>query len=154
MEYTIEDIASIVGGKIIQYNSKVIHNVCIDSRKCCASSLFIPIPGENTDGTEYIAEALQKGAVCCIVQSNVQMVEGIGYIIVEDNIKALQQIAANYKLKFPIPTIGITGSVGKTTAKDIISGVLQTTYNVHKTSGNYNSQTGVPMTVLSLKERR
>lgn len=152
MEYTIEDIANIVSGKILQYNNKAIRDICIDSRKCCDSSLFIPIPGENTDGTGYIESSFENGAVCCIVQKEVQMLDGMGYILVEDSITALQQIATNYKLNFTIPTIGVTGSVGKTTAKDIISGVLQTTYNVHKTSGNYNSQTGVPMTVLSLKD--
>ena len=72
MDYTIEDIASIVKGKIIQYNSKVIHNICIDSRKCCTSSLFIPIPGENTDGTE-LAWDLGNGSTFTITDDFVDV---------------------------------------------------------------------------------
>lgn len=153
MLYTTQELASIVDGKLLQNPDSVqIYTIAIDSRYCTQGSLFVPIPGDNSDGTEYIPSAVKNGAVCCVVQNNIELLPGIAYIIVKDVVAALQKIAQNYKLNFKTPVVGVTGSVGKTTAKDIISGALASKYNVHKTQGNFNSQTGVPMTIFSLEE--
>lgn len=97
MLYTVQELAKIVKAKVLRDNDKKINKICIDSRNCEEGSVFIPIPGENSDGTEYIKSAVERGAVCCIVPKEVEMLENVSYILVEDTLAALQQIATNYR---------------------------------------------------------
>lgn len=151
----IEDVISAVKGKLLSGNisEKNISSVAIDSREKMDNGLFIAIKGENTDGHKYIANAAQNGAIAVIVCDEPEnYLDNLIYIQVEDSVKALQNLAEFYRSKFSIPVVGITGSVGKTTTKDMISSVLATKYKVLKTEGNFNSEIGVPLTIFRLNK--
>ncbi|MBQ8043998.1 MAG: UDP-N-acetylmuramoyl-tripeptide--D-alanyl-D-alanine ligase, partial [Clostridia bacterium] len=149
----IEDVVLAVRGKVLSGNSENIYisSVATDSRENMLNGLFVAIKGENTNGHKYIWDAIQNGAIAILVSEEQQdYIEDIVYIKVEDTIKSLQDLASWYRLKFNIPVVAITGSVGKTTTKDMIASVLETEYKVLKTEGNFNSEIGAPMTVLKL----
>lgn len=125
--------------------------VTTDSRTVSPGCLFAAIPGERADGHNFIAASLEKGAVCALCQRIPDGVEG-NLILVPDTIAALQAAAAFYRAQFSIPVIGITGSVGKTTAKEMTAAVLSQRFRVHKTAGNFNNDLGVPITLFGLDE--
>lgn len=125
-----------------------ISEVCIDSRKAVAGGIFIAIKGENTDGHDYIPSAIENGALCAVTN---RPYEGYPCVVVNDPTIALQDIAAAYRKKLNITVVGITGSVGKTTTKEIVASVLSQKYNVVKTEGNFNNGIGLPLTVMSIK---
>lgn len=127
---------------------KCISGAVIDSRKAEESSLFFAIRGSKTDGYDYIPAAVKNGAICCVAERGF---DGYNCIIVPDVLKALQQIAMAYRAKLNITVVGITGSVGKTTTKEIVASVLEQKYRVVKTQGNFNNEIGLPLTVLSIK---
>ena len=122
--------------------------VVIDSRKAENGSLFVAIKGEKTDGYSYIPKAMENGAICCVSSREY---EGFPCIVVEDPVRALQKIAAFYRASMNITVVGITGSVGKTTTKEIVASVLEQKYNVAKTEGNFNNEIGLPLSILSIK---
>jgi UDP-N-acetylmuramoyl-tripeptide--D-alanyl-D-alanine ligase len=124
-----------------------IKGVTIDSRTVCPGFLFVPIKGENHDGHDFIPKAREAGALCCLTE---KPLETEPYILVNSALDAFQDIAAFYRSLFDIPVVGITGSAGKTTTKELIAGVLEQKYSVLKNEGNFNNQTGVPITVLRL----
>lgn len=125
-------------------------NISTDSRKISQGDLFIPIIGEKFDGHDFINKAFESGASGCLTQKDISPVEGKVIIKVEDTLKALRDVAAYYRQKFNIPFVGITGSVGKTSTKDMIASVLSRKFNVLKTEGNLNNEIGLPLTVLRL----
>lgn len=152
---SLEEVVKYVNGKVLSGNvtNKSISTVVTDSRVNTKQGLFIAIKGENTDGHKYIDDAVQNGAIAVLITDDVkEYIAGVVYIKVEDGIKALQNLALAYRLKFNIPVVAVTGSVGKTTTKDMIASVLATKYNVLKTEGNFNSEIGAPMTVLRLNK--
>lgn len=121
--------------------------VTIDSRAAASGFLFVPVKGGRFDGHDYIPAAREAGALCVITE---KPLVDTPYILVESSIGALQSIAEYYRSLFSIPVVGITGSVGKTTTKELIARVLAEKYNVLKNEGNLNNQTGVPITVFRL----
>lgn len=123
-------------------------SVCIDSRKADKDSLFVAIRGENTDGYNYIPSAIEKGALCAVSD---RAYDGFPCIVVNDPTEALQKIAAAYRSTLNITIVGITGSVGKTTTKEVVASVLSQKYNVIKTEGNFNNGLGLPLTIMSIK---
>ncbi len=127
---------------------KKFTTVCIDSRKAVQGSLFIAIKGENTDGYNYVPSAIERGALCAITNREY---EGFPCIVVNDPAIALQQIASAYRSTLNLAVIGITGSVGKTTTKELVASVLSQKYNVIKTEGNFNNGLGLPLTIMSIK---
>jgi len=130
-------------------DSGEIGRVIIDSRLVEEGDLFVAYKGERLDGHDYVVKAHEKGAACSLVE---RAVEGGGtQILVPDVQDALEAIAAEYRRSIAIPMIGITGSVGKTSAKEMISAVLSTKLNVHKTDKNLNNQIGVPMTLSRIE---
>ena len=123
----------------------------IDSRKVEKGNLFFAIKGENTDGHKYINKAFESGAAAVIAEHLPEGEEPKGpVVLVEDTQKALAQIAAAYRKTLDIPIIGITGSVGKTTAKEMTAAVLSEKFCVQKTAGNFNNELGMPLTLLSI----
>ena len=130
---------------------KEISAVTADSRTVTEGCLFAAIPGERVDGHSFVAAALEQGALCAVAEHPVEGIRG-NLILVPDTVTALQKIAAFYRKQFDIPVIGITGSVGKTTAKEMIAAVLGQKYRVHKTAGNFNNDLGVPLTLFGLNE--
>ena len=145
---TIAAAVKACGGKFIGSTSETteLGRVVIDSRAIEPGDLFVAYKGEKVDGHDYIGAALDKGAACCLCE-RVPEGETRGAIVVNDVQTALEAIAAAYRDTLSLPIIGITGSVGKTSAKEMISAVLSSRYHVLKTDKNLNNQIGVPMTL-------
>ncbi len=158
----VEQLVAAVGGKLLTGNGdRFIKNVIIDSREHEEDALFVPIIGEKTDGHKYVAGALQNGAKTLFMQKESLYREeilslaketGACVVAVENTVAALQQFAAWYRGSFALPVVGITGSVGKTTTKEMISAALETEKKVLKTIGNKNSQIGLPLMMFYLDE--
>ena len=124
----------------------IVQRVDTDSRTIHPGSLFIPLVGERFDGHAYINAALEGGALGCLTARERESYRPDRfYIKVASTQRALRDLAAWYKARFPIPFIAVTGSVGKTTTKDMIAAVLSTRYRVLKTEGNYNNNFGLPL---------
>ncbi|MBQ1235944.1 MAG: UDP-N-acetylmuramoyl-tripeptide--D-alanyl-D-alanine ligase, partial [Oscillospiraceae bacterium] len=122
----------------------------IDSRAVQQGDLFVAYKGENTDGHRYINKAFENGAACALAEYLPEDVTGP--VILCDSVQtALEQIASAYRQSLDIPVVGISGSVGKTTAKEMVSAVLSQRFNLLKTDGNLNNQIGVPMTVSRIE---
>lgn len=122
-----------------------------DSRSIHSGTLFIPLVGDRFDGHAYINAALEGGAAGCLTaREQEDRLPGKFYVKVENTERALGDLAAWYKDRFSIPCIGVTGSVGKTTAKDMLAAVLGVKYKVLKTEGNRNNNIGLPLTLLEL----
>ena len=124
--------------------------VTTDSRTIAPGCLFAAIPGERVDGHDFIPQAAQMGASCVLCERFVEA--DIPQITVPDTQAALRAIAAWYRGRFDIPFIGVTGSVGKTTAKEMIASVLSARYDTLKTEKNFNNDLGVPLTLFRLRE--
>ena len=124
--------------------------VSIDSRNCPKDAMFVGIKGANFDGNLFVEKALELGCKYAITDNPEIGVGNPNIIHVEDSLKALQDLACYHRCKFNIPVIGITGTNGKTTSKELISTVLSKEYNVLYTQGNLNNHIGVPLTLLRL----
>ncbi|MFW5979821.1 MAG: UDP-N-acetylmuramoyl-tripeptide--D-alanyl-D-alanine ligase [Halanaerobiales bacterium] len=150
---SIEEIRKAVGGKIVQGNpSEYIDSISIDSRKIEPGELFIAIIGENYDAHTFIPDAVNKGAGGLIVDRSIKAYPGVAVIRVKDTTEALQDLAAYNRRRYEdLEIIGITGSVGKTTTKDMIASIFSEKEDTLKTEGNYNNYYGLPLTLLSLK---
>lgn len=130
-----------------------IMGVCIDSRKVVKGNLYIPIKGERFNGHDFIEQAIENGAVATLWnRGEPNPPEAITAILVEDTTIALQVLAAVYRRQLHLKIVGITGSNGKTSTKDILAAMLSAKYVTQKTLGNYNNEIGVPLTLLSLSE--
>ena len=151
---TIGEIIQAVGGRVLGDApdlSAEIGRVETDSRTIHPGSLFIPLVGERFDGHAYINAALEGGAAGCLTQRERESyLPGKFYIKVDSTQRALRDLAKHYKSKFDIPIVALTGSVGKTTTKDMVAAVLGERFKVLKTEGNLNNDVGVPMTLLRL----
>ncbi len=135
--------------------SAPITGVDTDSRSIHPGALFIPLAGERFDGHTYINSALEAGAAGCLTaRERDSYLPQKFYVKVEDPQRALRDLAAWYRGQFDIPFIGVTGSVGKTTTKDMLAAVLGTKYKVLKTEGNHNNTIGLPLTLLGLEASR
>ncbi|MFP7473485.1 UDP-N-acetylmuramoyl-tripeptide--D-alanyl-D-alanine ligase [Niallia taxi] len=131
----------------------IIHGVTIDSRKIQPGNLFIPFKGDKTDGHKYVEAAIQNGAAASFWQKDVpNPPEHLPLIFVSDPMTSIQNLAKSYRHELDIKVVGITGSNGKTSTKDITTNLLSLKYKVQKTEGNYNNHLGLPLTVLSLEE--
>lgn len=154
----INKIAEVCNGIIIQGNLDIeIEDYSIDTRNIKNGEMYFAIKGENIDGNDFIEEAFGKGAIGCI--TNIELDKSIlekysnkAIIKVKDTIKAIQQLAKYKREQYNIPVVAVTGSVGKTSTKDIIANVLSKKFNVLKTEGNFNNHIGLPLTLLKLKE--
>jgi len=160
-EFTLKEIERITEGELLQGDAgRHFNDISIDSRNIDPGDLFIAIKGENFDGHDFVADALDKGAAGVLIsrrelyqQKLLQRNNGSvpSVLMVKDTLQALQEIAGFQREKNRIPFIGITGSNGKTTSKEMIASVLGTRYAVLKNEGNYNNHIGVPLTLLRLE---
>lgn len=126
----------------------VFSEVCTDTRSIKPGCLFIAIKGENFDGHDFAAKALEQGAVAVVVEKNCGL--GKQQLIVKSTRQALLDLAGYYRRKFHIPVVGVTGSVGKTTTKDMTHVVLSSRFKTLKNEGNLNNEIGVPLTLFNL----
>lgn len=145
------EIIKATGGTLISGKAYTeFRNISTDSRKISAGDLFIPIIGEKFDGHDFVSSSLESGASGSLTQKDINPAGDKVIIKVQDTLRALQDIARYYRAKFNIPFVGITGSVGKTSTKEMVASVLDQKYNVLKTSGNLNNEIGLPLTIFSL----
>ena len=151
---TLKNIATACNGQLhctSEQENITIKGAVLDSRLVEEGYLFFATKGERVDGHSFILQVAEKKAACVICEKAPEDVE-IPYILVEDSFAALKQVAAYYRENLTIPVIGITGSVGKTSTKEMIAAVLGVRYNVLKTEGNFNNEVGLPLTILRIRD--
>ena len=128
-------------------------SICTDSRKLRPGDLFFALKGESFNGNRYAAEVLEKGAAYAIVDEEIPETQLLDRLLpVENVLKSLQALAGYHRDQFSIPFIGITGSNGKTTTKELIHVVLSEKYRTYTTEGNLNNHIGIPLTLLKIKK--
>lgn len=149
---TPQIIAKVTGGRYIgsdEARDAAVLGAVRDNRDAVPGSLFVCIRGERTDGHLYANTAFEAGAACCLAEREIPDAKG-PYVLVSSTLEAIKALAAYHRGQFNIPIIGITGSVGKTTAKELIAATLGSKLKVLKTEKNLNNELGVPLTLLSL----
>ena len=137
---------------IIHQRFLVSTGISTDTRNIKPGSIFFALKGANFNGNKFAAQAIAKGAACAIVDDKDAALNNKEYIVVKDSLKALQKLATFHRKFLGIPVIGITGSNGKTTTKELISNVLSKKYKVTATRGNLNNHIGVPLSLLTMTE--
>lgn len=152
---TLKEIVEAVKGVIIKKGEERQYaSVSTDTRTISCDSIFIALKGSNFNGNDYAVEASLKGAAVCIIDDirfNQENFETITTVIkVEDGKEALMNLAKYYRSKLDIKVIGITGSTGKTSTKDLVAAVLSSKYKVFKTKGNFNNEIGLPLMIFNL----
>ncbi|MBQ7548206.1 MAG: UDP-N-acetylmuramoyl-tripeptide--D-alanyl-D-alanine ligase [Clostridia bacterium] len=145
---TLKEIAALAGGTAS--GDAEVSGITIDSRKAAPGFLYIAIKGENHDGHVFIPGAVENGAVAVMAEREPE--QDVPYILVADTRQALLDLAHNYRRGFDIPIVGLTGSVGKTTTKEMVFAVLSEKFDTLKTEGNLNNEIGLPLTLLRLEE--
>ena len=169
---TIAEMASASGGTYRGDPSlldKAVTGVYIDSRQVTPGCLFVPIKGARVDGHTFIPQVMEAGALCTLSEVDwaqtdqqdtacgeyseelISAMRSIPYILVESTGKALQDLAAWYRINLDIPVIGITGSYGKTSAKEMAAAILGERFSVLKTAGNFNNRIGLPLTIFKIR---
>ena len=152
--FTLAEIAAACGGTYV--GDEALKSACItsverDSRQIKEGSLFLAIPGERVDGHDFIEKCFDSGAVCAICEKAPKNASK-PYILVPSTLQAVKKIGRAYREKFDIPVVGVSGSVGKTSTKEMLYAVLSQKFKTHKTQGNLNNELGVPLTLLSMPE--
>lgn len=155
----VEDVLRECKGKLIFGDKNIVcEKYCRDSRIVEEGDIYIGIKGENFNGSNFYKEALEKGAKGCILQDveitdeDVKRYKDRFIVIVDNVVEAIQNLATYKRSLYDIPVIGVTGSVGKTSTKDIIASVMSRKYKTLKTEGNYNNEIGLPLTILKLRD--
>lgn len=144
--FSTEEIAEITGG--VASGHAIIDNIATDNRVAREGSLFIAIVGERLDGHEFIPAAVEAGASAVLCHKPIETT--VPTILVKDTTQALLDLGRAYRLEHDIPYVGLTGSVGKTTTKEMIWCVLNAKFTAYKTAGNFNNQIGLPKVLLAM----
>lgn len=151
---SLKEITAACGGTYYGDDSLLsveVTGVAIDSRKIETGYLFVPIKGARVDGHNFIPQVMENGAVCTLSEHVLEDAKH-PYILVESCTQALKDLAEHYRRALDIKVVGITGSVGKTSTKEMIASVLSQKYNVLKTAGNFNNEIGLPLTIFNIRE--
>lgn len=149
IQMNLHQIAAIVGGSLVGKEAR-IQGVTTDSRKDCQGKLFVALQGEQFDGHQFCQAAVQQGAAAVLVAKAVEV--DVSQVICEDSLLALQALATAWVRQTGVKVIGITGSNGKTTVKNMLYSVLSQKMRCTATAGNYNNEIGVPLTLLSINQ--
>ena len=153
--FLLREAVAACGGRYVGPEAALDERVTFvtsDSRTAAPGALFVAFVGERVDGHRFMADCLKKGAVACVSERE----PGAGEtpcIVVDSSLRAIGAIAAWHRQRFDIPVIGITGSVGKTTTKEMIAAVLSQKFDTHRTEKNFNNELGVPWTLLRLDDQ-
>lgn len=149
---TVKEIVAATGGRLLCGNeNQKIEHLSIDSRTMKGNDLFVPLIGEKVDAHRFIEQAFGAGAVAVLTSEHDTAEDGEhAWIRVADTKKALQEIGRYYRSRLSLPLVGITGSVGKTTTREMVAAALSAKFQVYKTPGNSNSQVGVPITLSEI----
>lgn len=154
MKITAREIATACGGRLLCGSPQTeVTSVVTDSRQVREGSLFVPVQGEKADAHRFIRAAFESGATVSLTEEHTRMEDTHAWIAVDSTRKALQEIAAAYRERFCTAMIGITGSVGKTTTKELTALALSAELCVLKTKGNLNSQIGLPLMLFEMEEK-
>ncbi|WP_373808373.1 UDP-N-acetylmuramoyl-tripeptide--D-alanyl-D-alanine ligase [Streptococcus ferus] len=150
MKLSLHEIAQVLDVKndVTLFDDLKLNHIEFDSRKIGQGDLFLPLKGAR-DGHDFIERAFEKGAAATLTE---KVIEGHPSLLVDDCLKAFQDLAHYYLEKRRVDVIAVTGSNGKTTTKDMIAEVLSTTYKTYKTQGNYNNEIGLPYTALHMPD--
>jgi UDP-N-acetylmuramoyl-tripeptide--D-alanyl-D-alanine ligase len=146
---TVREIAAWSGGEIFGDDTLTVGGITTDSRSGGDDALFIALKGERFDGNAFAEDFLRRGTAV-MTERRAEPPPGKAVIVVDDTRKALRDAARRYRERFEIPVVGVTGSVGKTSTKDMIASVLSRKFNTLKTQGNFNNEIGLPLTVFNL----
>ena len=150
-ELTLKQIADWCGGKVsARFEHLRVSRMQSDSRKVRSGDLFVALKGAKADGHDFAEAAINHGAVAALVSRPIS--EKLPSIEVEDTLRAYGDIAAGYRQMTGVKVVGITGSVGKTTTKEMTASVLEAVYHTAKTEGNHNNNLGLPMTIMDMPE--
>ena len=156
---TVHDVLSVCDAKLFFGNEDcILKNFSKDTRTIQNGDVYLGIQGENFDGNVFYLKALEKGASCCILDHfdessfDQEIYSDRTIVLVEDTLLAIQQLATYKRNLVDIPVIAVTGSVGKTSTKDMIASVLSQKYHVLKSEGNLNGQLGLPLNILKLED--
>jgi UDP-N-acetylmuramoyl-tripeptide--D-alanyl-D-alanine ligase len=157
VQVSLDYICRSIDGRILQgTEKKIISGISTDSRQVEAGSLFIALSGERFDGHDFVKQALDEGALAAVISKTTDKIKSCRddktLILVEDTLQALQDLAASYRRRLNLPLIAVTGSVGKTTSKELIASCLSSNWKTLKTEGNFNNDIGLPLTLLQLDE--
>lgn len=155
MELSFKEIVDAINGEILVENEeKNFNDICTDTRKILKGNIFLALKGENFNGNKYAKDALEKGASISIIDEDIENInecKNLGTVIkVKDGNEALLSLAKYYRKKLGIKVVGITGSTGKTSTKDVVASFLSGKYKVFKTKGNFNNHIGLPLMILQL----
>ncbi len=155
MRVTIAEIAQALEYPYMQTGEQHVTGIAIDSRNVRPGDLFVALTGEQTDGHNYLAQAIEHGASCVVISQSeaIETYQLQNYILVADGVLFLQQLAHWLRKQTDIPVIAVTGSTGKTSTKDFLSAVLAPLGNVVVTKGNHNNELGMPLTICQLEEQ-
>lgn len=151
---TLENITRVCSGVYFgsaDAMSREITSITTDSRNVEEGCLFVPIVGERVDAHKFIPDVMAKGALVTLSERNLENAD-FPYILVESTLQAVKDIAEFYLEQLQLPVVGITGSVGKTSTKEVIASVLKEKYRTLKTQGNFNNELGLPLTVFRLRD--
>lgn len=148
---SVEKIALAIGGQLIGNNTN-IDFATTDSREAKEGAMFIGIKGDRVDGNDFAADFLKNGGSCAVVEKNIEVPEGKCAILVEDTKKAIRDIAEFYRTTLDIDVVAVTGSVGKTSTKEMLYSVISRGFSAFATKGNFNNEIGVPLTVFQLDD--
>lgn len=151
---TLENLTKVCDGVYFGPSDKLeqeVSSITTDSRKAEAGTLFVPIVGERVDAHKFIPQVMEAGALATLSERILENAD-FPYIKVESSLQAVKDIAEFYLQQLQLPVIGITGSVGKTSTKEVIASVLKEKYRTLKTQGNFNNELGLPLTVFRLRE--
>ena len=159
MMFTLEEVKKAVGGRLVSRTEEIVFatsleitGVSTDTRTIKEGELFVALKGENFDGNDYLAKAMELGAAALITDDEKRVPDGANAVIVEDTVKALGLLANHYRFKLGCKVIAVTGSVGKTSTRNMITEVLKTGLKVHSTKANNNNEIGMSKTILSAPE--
>lgn len=152
IQTTLKELVEFTGGRLINCDEDLtVNGLSIDTRNMKGAQIYCPIVGERFDGHSFIDLAFQEGAIVSLFQKDYDYsMFKSPLILVKDTTKALGDIASGYLKKIGPKVIGVTGSNGKTSTKDMIAAILETKYTVHKTQGNFNNEIGLPQTILAM----
>ena len=151
LNITVNDIVKAVNGTLLCGDgTQIIEHISIDSRSSQGNDIFVPIIGEKVDAHRFISQALEIGCVATLTSEHEQMTGQQAWIRVENTIDALHEIGRLCRSRIQIPAVGVTGSVGKTTTREMIATALSAQKKVFKTSKNYNSSVGLPITLSEM----
>jgi UDP-N-acetylmuramoyl-tripeptide--D-alanyl-D-alanine ligase len=152
---TLEEVARLSGGRLVQGDPALaVDRLHTDTRTLTAGDCFVALRGDRFDGHAFVREVRSRGAVAALVSNRLlpDVPEDLGLVEVTDTLEALQRFAATYRRLLSVRTIGVTGSSGKTSTKELIAAVLRTRFRTKATEGNLNNHIGVPLTLLRLEE--